>query len=394
MSSKTLPSGSLKTHQFTESVFREITRLAVAHNAINLGPGLPDSLYPQQLVEAAMESLRQNIHQYAIIFGDRMLREAIAEHQLKMRGVRVDPETQVTVTCGATEAIVATMMAHIDPGDEVIVFEPFYESYQPNAILCGAVPRIVSLTPPSWRFDERDLEKAFNNKTRAVIINSPQNPTGTVFNRDELQAIARLCQKWGVIAITDEIYEHILYDGAEHISIASLPGMEELAVSTHSLSKTFSVTGWRVGWALASPRMTTPIRKVHDYLTAGAPAPLQRAAAAALKLDKDYYANLSREYSLRRDRLLETLTHVGMPYFKPLGAYYVLADISGFGFENDVQFTKNLIERVGVAAVPASTFFQLGSSVGKNFVRFCFARRPDMLEEACNRLMEGDLHSR
>lgn len=391
MSTQTLQPGSLKTHQFTESVFREITRLAVVHNAVNLGPGLPDSLYPQQLIDAAIESLRQNIHQYAIIFGDRLLREAVAEHMLQMRGVTVDPETQVTVTCGATEAIVATMMAHINPGDEVIVFEPFYESYQPNAILCGAVPKIVPLNPPSWRFDEKDLEKAFNNKTRAIIINSPQNPTGTVFNREELEAIARLCQKWNVIAITDEIYEHILYDGAEHISIASLPGMEELAVSTHSLSKTFSVTGWRVGWAIASPAMTTPIRKVHDYLTAGTAAPLQRAAAAALKLDREYYANLSREYSLRRDRLLATLTHVGVPHFKPRGAYYVLADISGFGFDNDVQFTKNLIEHVGVAAVPASTFFRPGSEVGKKFVRFCFARRPEMLEEACERLMRGKL---
>jgi len=392
MQSATLNTGALRTHQITESVFREITRLAAVHKAINLGPGLPDSLIPSELINAGHTAFDQNIHQYAVIFGDRLLREAVAADALKTKGKTIDPDTQVTITCGATEAISASMMALIDPGDEVIIFEPFYESYGPNTVLCGATPRYVKLNPPDWKFDEAELEKAFNNKTRAIIINSPVNPTGTVFSREELQAIARLCQKWGVTAITDEIYEHIVYPGAEHISLASLPGMEDRTVTTHSLSKTFCVTGWRVGWAIASPEMTVPIRKVHDYLTAGTAAPLQRAAATALGLGQEYYKSLATEYAVRRDRFLETLNKVGLPHKTPSGAYYVLADISGFGFANSFEFTKNLIEKVGVAAVPGNTFFRNDNPTGNNFVRFCFARKPELLDEACQRLLAGNLH--
>ena len=384
--------GSAKVKLFTESIFREVSRLANVHKAINLGPGLPDSLFPPELIEAAATALSKNVHQYAIIFGDRVLREAIAERTKHMRGTTVDPETEITVTCGATEALIAAMLAIVDPGDEVIIFEPFYESYEPNTILCGATPRHVKLNPPEWRFDEKELEAAFNNKTKVIVINSPQNPTGTVFSREELETIARLCQKWGVVAITDEIYEHIIYDEAEHISIATLPGMEELTVTAHSLSKTFSVTGWRVGWAISNPATTTAIRKVHDYLTAGAPAPLQRAAVTAMNLGDDHYRNLVGEYSSRREHFLETLDMAGVPYFKPKGAYYVLCDISKFGFENDVEFTKHLIENVGVAAVPASTFFRASSPIGKNFVRFCFSRRLEVLEDARNRIMQSSLH--
>lgn len=387
-----LERGSLKSQQISESVFREVSRLAHLHKAINLGPGLPDSLIPPELIEAGIHSLNNNIHQYAIIFGDRMLREAIADKEMRLSGRKIDPETQITVTCGATEALYASMLAHLDPGDEVIVFEPFYESYGPNTILCGAHPVYVSLRPPDWRFDEQELIKAFNSRTKAIILNSPQNPTGTVFTKEELQTIAKLCQKYGVIAITDEIYEYITYDGIEHHSIASIPGMEELSITAHSLSKTFSVTGWRIGWAITSPSLTTPIRKVHDFVTAGTAAPLQRAAAQAVSLGEDYYRSLAPQYQTRRDHLLKTLDMVEIPYAKPQGAYYLLADISKFGFEDDMAFTKNLIEKVGVAAVPGSTFFRPTSSFGKDYIRICFSRQIEVLEQARERLTTGNLY--
>jgi aminotransferase len=382
---------SLKAQQISESVFREVSRLAVVHKAINLGPGLPDSLYPPELIEAAKDALDHNIHQYAIIFGDRLLRESIAEQSQRMQGRVIDPETQITVTCGATEALYVTMLALIDPGDEVIVFEPFYESYGPNTLLCGAIPKYVSLHPPNWRFDETELEKAFSSKTRAIVLNSPQNPTGSVFSREELAVIARLCQKWGVVAITDEIYEHITYDDTEHLSLSSFDGMEDLTVSAHSLSKTFSVTGWRVGWAIANPVFSNAIRKVHDFVSAGTAAPLQRAAAKALALPASYYDNLRREYSVRRDHLMDTLKMTGMPFYAPRGAYYILADISGLGFDSDVEFVKNLIENVGVAAVPGSTFFRDASEIGRKYVRFCFSRQPQVLEEARARIAKSKL---
>jgi aspartate/methionine/tyrosine aminotransferase len=389
-----LQRGSLKSQQISESVFREVSRLAHLHKAINLGPGLPDSLIPPELIEAGIHSLNNNIHQYAIIFGDRMLRESIADKEMRLKGRKIDPETQITVTCGATEAIYASMLAHLNPGDEVIVFEPFYESYGPNTILCDAKPVYVSLHPPEWRFDEGELTKAFSNRTKAIILNTPQNPSGTVFTKEETQTIAKLCQKYGVLAITDEIYEHITYDGIEHFSISSIPGMEELSITCHSLSKTFSVTGWRIGWAITSPSLTTPIRKVHDFVTAGTAAPLQRAAAAAVSLGEDYYKSLAPQYENRRNHLLETLDMAEIPYAKPQGAYYLLADISKFGFEDDMAFTKNLIEKVGVAAVPGSTFFRPTSTSGKDYIRVCFSRQLDVLEEARTRLTSGDLYCR
>jgi aminotransferase len=394
MKSQIRQTGSLKAGQISESVFREVSRLAFLHKAINLGPGLPDSLFPQELIDAGVHALNNNIHQYAIIFGDRMLRESIAEQSKRMRNVTIDPETQITVTCGATEAIYTSMLALIDPGDEVIVFEPFYESYGPNSILCGATPRYVQLHLPDWKFDEAELAAAFNDKTRAIILNSPQNPTGAVFSKEELQKIAALCQKWGVIAITDEIYEHITYDNTVHYSIADIPGMEDLSVSAHSLSKTFSVTGWRVGWAIANPAISLAIRKVHDFVTAGTAAPLQRAAASAVSLDQKYFVELAEKYAIRRNHLLESLDSVGIPYMKPQGAYYVFADISKFGFANDVEFTKNMIENVGVAVVPGSTFFNKSSEIGRRFVRFCFSRQLDVLEDARARLHKGSLYYR
>jgi aspartate/methionine/tyrosine aminotransferase len=376
---------SLKAGRFTESVIREMSRLAAKHGAVNLAQGLPDFPCPPELKEAAHAAIDADINQYAITWGDKAIREAIAEKSASYLGLNVDPEKNITVTCGATEAMIATMLATVDPDQEVIVFEPFYENYGPDAILSGAKPRYVSLHPPDWSFDAEELSKAFNDRTRAIIINTPHNPTGKVFSREELTQIAELCQKWGVLALTDEIYEHILYDGAEHVAIGSLPGMEDLTVTINSLSKTYSVTGWRVGWAIASADLTNSIRKVHDFLTVGAPAPLQRAGAAAVRLGQGYYDELTGEYAVKREKMLAILDESGIDYYKPGGAYYVFCDISKFGFENDIEFTRNLVENIGVAVVPGSSFFR-PAGVGDKFVRFCFSRKDETLETARTRL--------
>jgi aspartate/methionine/tyrosine aminotransferase len=383
---------SLRATQFNESVIRETSRLASQYDAINLGQGVPDFPCPEELKAAACAAIAQDINQYAITWGDRLLRQAIAVKAGKTLGRAINAETEITVACGATEAMVATMFGLLDPLDEVIVFSPFYENYGPEAILCGNTLKFVKLQPPAFTFDERELAHAFNDKTRAIIVNSPHNPTGKVFGKDELKAIARLCQKWGVLAITDEIYEHIIYDGAKHIAIGSLPGMEELTVTINSLSKTYSLTGWRVGWAIARPDLTTSIRKVHDFLTVGAPAPLQRAGVAAISMPQKYYDELIVQYDLRRRHMLETLDLAGIPYFKPQGAYYVFSDVSQFGFADDVSFTKHLIEKVGVAVVPGSGFVRpaTGQPV---YVRFCFSRRLETLEEARRRLTAKSLRA-
>jgi aspartate/methionine/tyrosine aminotransferase len=279
----------------------------------------------------------------------------------------------------------ATMLGVVDPGDEVIVFEPFYENYGPDAILSGAVPRFVPLREPDWAFDPDELAAAFSNRTRAIIINTPNNPTGKVFTRDELELIARLCQQWDVIAITDEIYEHILYDGAIHVPLATLDGMSERTVTINSMSKTFSVTGWRVGWAISPASLANGIRKVHDFLTVGAPAPLQEAAAFALRLGDDYYRDLAAHYAARRDRVLAMLERTGFRCYRPAGAYYIMTDISAFGFDDDVEFTKYLVQAIGVAAVPGSSFYR-ESSRGRTQLRFCFCKRDETLDEAERRL--------
>ena len=382
--------GSLKADQFTESVIREMTRLAIKHGAVNLGQGIPDFPAPEILKQKATEAIFADINQYAITWGDQLLRTAIAEKYQRDYQMKVNPETDITVVCGATEGMVVAMLSLVDPGEEVIVFEPYYENYGPDAILSGATPRYVRLHEPDWRFDQKDLERAFNDRTRAIIINTPHNPTGVVFGKEELSAIAQLCQKWGVIAITDEIYEHIIYDGRKHVAMGTLPGMEDLTVTVNSLSKTFSITGWRVGWVIANAAMTSSIRKVHDFLTVGAPAPLQRASVTAINLGEEYYQELAQEYEERRTHLLETLTQVGIPFFNPEGAYYVFSNISKFGFENDVTFTKHLVENVGVAVVPGSSFFG-DRADGKDYIRFCFSRRMETLVEARNRLLKGQL---
>lgn len=378
---------SFKASQFQESVIREMSRLAAQHKAVNLAQGLPDFPCPLELKEASLKAILDDINQYAITWGDRSFRQAIAAKAADYNGMNVDPERHITVTCGATEAMVAAMLALVDPEEEVIVFEPFYENYGPDAILSGARPRYVKLNPPDWSFDEEELKNAFNDKTRAIIVNTPHNPTGKVFSREELSFIAALCQKFGVLAFTDEIYEHILYDGHQHVAMAALPGMENLTVTINSLSKTYSVTGWRVGWAIAHEDLTLPIRKVHDFLTVGAPAPLQRAGACAVSLPLSFYQHLAREYEKRREAMLGILDEVGIPYFKPQGAYYAFCDISSFGYRDDLAMTKYLVKDIGVAVVPGSSFFGDKEGPGRKYIRFCFSRQEGTLKEARARLL-------
>jgi aspartate/methionine/tyrosine aminotransferase len=379
------PRGSKKAAQFTESVIREMTRLAHRHNAVNLSQGFPDFPAPEGIKEAAVAAIRDDINQYAVTWGARELREAIAAQFTRRYGVPVVADEQVAVCCGSTETMMATLLATVDAGDEVIVFEPFYENYGPDAIVSGAVPRYVTLHEPDWSFDPDELAAAFGPRTRAIIINSPNNPTGKVFSRAELTTIARLCQQWDVLAITDEIYEHIVYDGHQHVPMAAIDGMADRTVTINGLSKTFSVTGWRVGWAISPPSVTGAIRKLHDFLTVGAPAPLQQAGAAALALPDSYYAQLAADYRRRRDLLVEILTRHRFQCFVPDGAYYVMTDISAFGFPDDVEFAKHLVAQVGVAAVPGSSFYRDGAR-GRTKLRFCFSKRDETMIEADRRM--------
>ena len=378
-------SGSQKTAQFTESVIREMTRLSNEHGAVNLSQGFPDFAAPDAVKTAARDAIAADINQYAVTWGARPLREAVAREFTRRYGVAVDPDAQVTVCCGSTEAMMSTMLATVDPGDEVVVFEPFYENYGPDAILSGAVPRYVTLHEPDWTFDPDALAAVFNNRTRAIIINSPNNPTGKVFTRAELTTIAELCQRWDVLAITDEIYEHIIYDGCRHVPMAALEGMADRTVTLNSLSKTYSVTGWRVGWAIAPAGLTGAIRKVHDFLTVGAAAPLQEAGAAALSLPEAYYTELAAGYRRRRDMLLALLEPRGFVCFKPGGAYYIMTDIGGFGFADDVEFARHLVTEVGVALVPGSSFYH-DPALGRTKVRFTFCKRDETILEAGRRL--------
>jgi aspartate/methionine/tyrosine aminotransferase len=376
---------SSKVERFTESVIREMTRLALAHGAVNLAQGFPDFAAPEEIKRAAQEAIAADINQYAITWGAKRLRDAIAEKFGRTQGLKIDPEREITVCCGSTEAMMSAMMAIINPGDEVVVFEPFYENYGPDAILSGATPRFVKLRPPEWSFDPAELEAAFGPRTKALILNTPNNPTGKVFTRAELECIRDLCVRSGAFAITDEIYEHMLYDGAEHISLATLEGMRERTITINALSKTYSVTGWRVGWAIASPEVTAAIRKVHDFLTVGAAAPLQEAGAVALRLPEDYYRKLASAYRARRDKMLGILEGAGFRCFKPFGAYYIMTDISAFGFPDDVAFARHLVKEIGVAAVPGSSFFH-NPADGSRHLRFTFCKIDATLEEAGRRL--------
>jgi aspartate/methionine/tyrosine aminotransferase len=387
---------SRKASSFTESVIREMTRQASLHGAINLSQGFPDFPAPEDIKRAAIDAIQADINQYAITWGAKRLRDAIAAKTRWHLGLEIDPDRQIVVTCGSTEAMIATMLAVIDPGDEVIVFEPFYENYGPDAILSDAVTRYVTLYPPNWRFDPEELRSAFNEKTRAIIINTPHNPTGKVFTREELRIIADLCIEHDVLALTDEIYEHIWYRDparpAGHIAIATLDGMRDRTVTINSLSKTYSVTGWRVGYAIASPDLINGIRQVHDFLTVGAAAPLQEAGVYALNLPVTYYEKLQQEYQRRRDYLLGVLEEAGFKCYKPDGAYYIMTDITDFGFENDVKFTQHLIRDMGVAVVPGSSFYRR-RELGAQQVRFCYCKRDETLQAAAERLQKLQIKS-
>ena len=379
------PRLSAKAERFTESVIREMTRLALKHSAVNLSQGFPDFPAPAAIKRAAQEAISADINQYAITWGAKKFRDAIAAKFQRDTGITIDPEREITVCCGSTEAMMSAMMAIINPGDEVVVFEPFYENYGPDAILSGATPRFVKLRAPDWTFDPDELAAAFGPSTKAIILNTPNNPTGKVFERRELESIRDLCHRWNAFAITDEIYEHMVYDGAKHISMASLDGMRDRTITINALSKTYSVTGWRVGWAIAPPDVTAAIRKVHDFLTVGAAAPLQEAGAAALNFPQSYYDTLAHEYASRRDRLLGILTKAGFRCFKPRGAYYIMTDISAFGFPDDIGFAKYLVTEIGVAAVPGSSFYQ-NPADGRTHLRFTFCKTEKTFQAAAERL--------
>jgi aspartate/methionine/tyrosine aminotransferase len=376
---------SERTMRFTESVIREMSRLAAQHKAVNLAQGFPDFPAPQILKEAAQKAIADDINQYAITWGSKPLRDAIAAKYKRTYGIDVDPEREITVTCGSTEAMMASLISVINPGDEVVIFEPYYENYGPDTLLSGADRKFVKMYAPDWSFDRDELRAAFSKRTKAIILCSPNNPTGRVFNREELEYIASLCQEFDTLAITDEIYEHILYDGTQHIPIMTLPGMRDRTILVNSMSKTYAVTGWRIGWVLASPDLSDSIRKVHDFLTVGAAAPLQEAGAVALALPDEYYAHLSTDYGERRDAMLKVLTETGFKCTVPRGAYYIMTDISGFGYPDDLAFTRHLIEDVGVAAVPGSSFFE-NPSEGSQLIRFCFCKKYETLREAQERL--------
>jgi aspartate/methionine/tyrosine aminotransferase len=382
------------TEGFSESVIREMTRVCDAVGGYNLAQGFPDFPSPAAIKDAAIAAITQECNQYPVTFGEPELRVAICKQAWKYNGIACDPVTDITVTCGATEAMIATLKAIINPGDEIIVFEPFYENYGPDGILSGATPRYVTLHAPDWSFSTAELAAAFNDRTKAIIINSPNNPTGKVFSRKELEEIAAHCLKWDCYVITDEIYEHILYDGARHVSLATLPGMADRTVTINSISKTYSVTGWRVGWAIAHETITQRIRKVHDFLTVGAPTPFQHAAVAALAFPDEYYATLQAHYAEARQFLFDALQHVGFRCSPPQGAYYILAetaDLMGkLHVDDDFAFSRKLIDLTGVATVPGSSFYS-DSHRGKAQVRFCFCKKWETLQavkHALGRLVE------
>ncbi|MCW5961769.1 MAG: aminotransferase class I/II-fold pyridoxal phosphate-dependent enzyme [Pyrinomonadaceae bacterium] len=390
---------SQKAASFTESVIREMSREAAKYNAVNLGQGFPDFAAPEDIKRVAMQAIADDHNQYAITWGVKSFRDAIAEKTKWFLGLEVDPETEITVTCGSTEGMIAGMLATVDKGEEVIVFEPFYENYAPDAILSDAIPRHVPLyqTANGWHFERDELRAAFNENTKAIIICNPNNPTGKVFSIEEMEFIADLCKEFDALVFTDEIYEHIIYETENgkriteneeiqnHICMAQLDGMRERTVVVNSLSKTYSVTGWRVGYCIAPPDVTSAIRKVHDFLTVGAANPLQHAGAYALSLPKSYYDDLQKDYQRKRDFIVPRLQKAGFDCASPEGAYYVMTDISKFGFNDDIEFTKFLIRDVGVAVVPGSSFYQ-NKTLGSQQVRFCFCKKDETLEAAAEKL--------
>src|SRR5688572_766076 len=376
---------AIRTASFTESVIREMTRVAQQHGAINLAQGFPDFPMPEAMKDAACAAIQGDVNQYAITWGAPALRLGIAEKYRRWYDMPVDPEREITVTCGATEAMAAVFLALIDPGDEVIVFEPWYENYGPDAILAAARPRYVPLEPPEWRFDPEVLRAAFNEKTKAIVVNTPHNPTGRVLTREEIGFIAELCMEHDVWAITDEIYEHIRYAGGHHV-LATWPGMRERTVTISGLSKTFSCTGWRLGYAVAPSQFTSPIRKVHDFLTVGAPAPLQAAAAVGMAFDAEYYNHLALEYRARRDIMCSALDEAGFKYAAPEGSYYILADFSEISNLESREFAIWLAKEVGVATVPGMSFYSR-PKLGRSVTRFAFCKKVETLQKAAERLI-------
>ena len=379
-----MPRLSARTGTFTDSVIRRMTRIANRFGAVNLSQGFPDFDPPEALTRALAAAAGHGPHQYAITWGARNFREALARKHRRYTGVPVDPEREIVVTCGSTEAMMCAMMSTVDPGDRVAVFSPFYENYGADAILSGAEPLYVPLRPPNFDFDPEELESAFKKGAKSLILCNPSNPCGKVFSLEELRFIAELAEKYDAFVLTDEVYEHIVYAPFRHISFASLPGMKERTLTCGSLSKTYSITGWRLGYVITSPDIIENVRKVHDFLTVGAAAPLQEAAVTALEFGPEYYAELQAKYTKLRDFFLSGLTEAGIPHTVPQGAYYVLADISEFGCESDLEFCELMAERVGVAAVPGSSFFRENVN---GFVRFHFAKKESTLAEALDRLM-------
>lgn len=376
---------SRKATRFTESVIRGMSILARRHGAVNLAQGMPDFPAPAEIKDAACQAIQADHNQYAITWGAAPLREAIAEHAAWHLGLEVDPESEITVTCGSTEAMLVALLALINPGDEVILTQPFYENYWPDCVIAGAEPRFVPIRPPHWTFDPDELAAAFNDRTKAIVLCNPNNPTGTVFTRAELEQVAALCRKWDVVAITDEIYEHIIYDGREHVALASLDGMRERSVTIGGMSKTYGVTGWRIGTMIAAEPLTRAFRQLHDFVSIGAAAPLQEAGAVAYRLPRDYYGRLADDYQARRDRLCGALVRVGFELEPPAGAYYVMADFTAFGATDDVAFADHLVRNIGVATVPGSSFFR-DKDLGRSYVRFCFCKKDETLNEAVRRL--------
>ncbi len=374
-----------RVQYFTESVIREMTRLADQHRALNLGQGMPDFDPPQEVKDTACKAIQDGFNQYAVTWGAPVLRRAIAEKVRAFNGLDCDADANVTVCCGATECMMATMLALVDAGDEVVIFQPFYENYGPDALLSGATPVWVPLHPPEWRFDPDELRRAFTPRTKAIILNTPNNPTGRVFTREELTLIAGLCQEHDAYAFSDEIYEYIIHVDRPHVSIATLPGMAGRTVTISGLSKTFSITGWRLGYCIAAPEISNGIRKAHDFLTVGAPHPLQVAGAAALALPRSYFDGLKTAYRRRRDLFLPYLREAGLTFTEPEGAYYVMTDIAPLGGTDDTEFVRRMIREVGVSAIPGSSFYAPRER-GRTKVRFMFAKREETLHRAGERL--------
>jgi aminotransferase len=376
-----------RAQNFTESVIREMTRLNSLYGGINLSQGFPDFPAPAEIKEAAIKAIHDDLNQYAITWGTVNIRRNLAEKYRWFNGIELDPDKHFTVTCGATEAMISALLATLNPGDKFIVLQPFYENYWPDGQISGAEPIFVNLHPPTFTWDSDELRAAFKQGARAIILNNPNNPTGRVFTREELQLVADLCIEYDALAFTDEIYEHILYDGRKHISLATLPGMFERTITINGASKTYSVTGWRVGWCVAPEDISKAIRKVHDFLTVGAPHPLQEAVAVALQLPQSYYDQLIVDYTRRRDLCLRALSDAGFQFNPVEGAYYVMCDFTAFGFKHDVEFAHYLVKDIGVASVPGSSFY-MPPELGRTQVRFCFPKKDETLIAAGERLTQ------